>query len=125
MSQQKIAQAKAKKEYDKYSETMIYEGEKISNIQLLVIYKNGDYDTLDSKFSDEYAGGDSVDESSFKKYANKYDFYTNEEDNVIRITSNEKELLDKIEKDYSDRIAHREYDEYIEVFKNKKDKLKN
>jgi hypothetical protein len=67
----------------------------------------------------EFEGGGSVDESSFKKYANKYDFYTNEEDNVIRITSNDKELLDKIEKDYSDRIAHREYDEYIEVFKNK------
>jgi hypothetical protein len=67
----------------------------------------------------EFKGGGSVDESSFKKYANKYDFYTNEEDNIIRITSNDKELLDKIEKDYSDRIAHREYDEYIEVFKNK------
>jgi len=49
--------SKSKKEYDKYSEPMIYEGEKISNIQLIVIYKNGDYDTLDSKFSDKYAGG--------------------------------------------------------------------
>jgi hypothetical protein len=64
-----------------------------------------------------FADGGLIDESYFKKYSNKYDFYTDDQDNVIRITSNDKELLDKIQKDYWNRIAHREYDEYIEVFK--------
>jgi hypothetical protein len=85
--------SKSKKEYDKYSEPMIYEGEKISNIQLIVIYKNGDYDTLDSKFSDKYAGGGGVDNPSKKEmldYLNMYfDYYSElrtiaiEKDNIL------------------------------------------
>jgi hypothetical protein len=63
--------SKAKKEYDKYSETMIYDGEKISNIQLIVIYKDNDYDTLISKFSDEYADGGEAGKKTRKKTSKK------------------------------------------------------
>ena len=37
---------KAKKEYLKYSKSMVYEDNDIMDIQLIVVYKNGDYDTI-------------------------------------------------------------------------------
>lgn len=43
---------KAKKIFDKYSQTMIYDNEQIDNIQLVAVFKNGFYETLDRKFSD-------------------------------------------------------------------------
>jgi len=43
---------KAKKIFDKYAQTMIYDDEQIDNIQLVAVFKNGDYESLDVKFSD-------------------------------------------------------------------------
>jgi hypothetical protein len=45
---------KAKKVYDKYKNSMEYDGQPIEDIQLIVNYKNGDYDSIGS---DEYADG--------------------------------------------------------------------
>jgi hypothetical protein len=37
---------KAKKVYDEYKKSMEYDGQSIEDIQLIVIYKNGDYDSI-------------------------------------------------------------------------------
>lgn len=37
---------KAKKTYDKYKKKMMYDGELISDIQLIAQYKNGQYDSI-------------------------------------------------------------------------------
>ena len=45
---------KAKKVYDKYKKSMEYDGETIEDIQLIVQYKNGDYDSIGGQ---EFADG--------------------------------------------------------------------
>lgn len=37
---------KAKKDYEKYSKSMVYEGEAIEDIQLIRVFKNGDYENV-------------------------------------------------------------------------------
>lgn len=44
---------KAKKVYDKYKKSMEYDGQAIEDIQLIVIYKNGDYDSIGRTTSGE------------------------------------------------------------------------
>ena len=37
---------KSKKEYEKHKESMKYDGSNIKDIQLICVYKNGDYDSI-------------------------------------------------------------------------------
>ena len=76
---------KAKKEYLKYSESMVYDNEDIMDVQLLVVYKNGDYDNIYLEEDDNYAKGGKV--SPFKNIM-ETNTITEKEINLIKMRMN-------------------------------------
>jgi antirestriction protein len=68
---------KAKKEFLKYSNSMVYDGENIDDIQLVVSFKNGDYENIYLNKGGVMATGGGVDDESPKIYVADLEAYNN------------------------------------------------